>query len=117
MNYSVVEANQILVVSPVEITELARGSDLQLIRQIAPLLRDQSVALDLHSIDRIDAAGIAALISLYGSAQNAGHQFMVCNVSARVGGILSLVGLDHILVSHDVIRSAHSEPNFRRSAA
>jgi anti-anti-sigma factor len=117
MNCSVVEANEILIVSPVGITELVRGSDRRLIEHVAPLLRQQSVALDLHTIDRIDAAGIATLISLYGIARDAGHQFMVCNVSARVGGILSLVGLEHILVSHDVNQSSHSGPCFGRSAA
>ncbi len=117
MNCSVTEANEILIVSPTGINELVRGSDHALIDRVAPLLREQSVALDLHSIERIDAAGIAALISLYGSARDAGHEFMVCNVTSRVGGILSLVGLEHILVSHDVNQSAHSELYFGQSAA
>jgi anti-anti-sigma factor len=117
MNYSALESNEILIISPVGITELVRGTDYQLIQQIAPVLKEQGVALDLKSVARIDAAGIAALISLYGIARDAGHNFTVYNLSSRVGGILSLVGLERILVSHDVDRAAHSELHFGRSAA
>ena len=87
------------VVSLEGMTELVRGNDAQLVAMLAPVVRTESVALDLNHVNRIDAAGIAALISLYGCAHDAGHAFHICNVSARVEEILSLVGLDHILVS------------------
>jgi anti-anti-sigma factor len=98
-------------------TELVRGNDQRLIQRVAPLLRDKSVTLDLHNIDRIDAAGIAALISLYSTAHSAGHEFAVCNVPARVADILALVGLDHILVSRDVIHTSRAGACYERPAA
>ena len=117
MNTTFYEANEALVVAPAGITELVRGADQQLIQRVSPLLRDRSVALDLRHIDRIDAAGIAALISLYSSARDAGHMFTVCNVSARVGEILALVGLEHILVSHNAVRGSHCGSCYERPAA
>jgi anti-anti-sigma factor len=110
-------ANETLVVAPGEMTELVRGDEQCLIQRVAPLLREKSIALDLHKIDRIDAAGIAALISLYSTARNAGNQFTVCNVPARVAEILSLVGLEHILVSHNAVLGSQCGPCFERSAA
>jgi anti-anti-sigma factor len=109
--------NQAIVVAPTDMTELVRGNDQRLIQRVSPLLREQSVSLDLRSIDRIDAAGIAALISLYGSARNWGHEFTICNVSNRVAEILSLVGLESILMSHDAVRTLHSAVCFERPAA
>lgn len=82
-----------------DMTELVRGNDARLVATLAPVVRGEDVALDMAKVHRIDAAGIAALISLYGCARDAGHTFHVCNVSARVEEILSLVGLDHILVT------------------
>ena len=55
-----------------EMTELVRGRDEDLMRRVAPLVRQHDVALDLRDVERIDAAGIAALISLYGNAQEDG---------------------------------------------
>jgi anti-anti-sigma factor len=81
------------------LTELVRGCDAGLMEQLGPLVRRQNVSLDLGRVERIDAAGIAALISLYGSARDAGHCFTVTNASARVEEILALVGLDRILLS------------------
>jgi ABC-type transporter Mla MlaB component len=52
-----------------ELTELVRGSDRRLVDEMAPLVRREDVALDLRSVERIDAAGIAALISLYRMAK------------------------------------------------
>jgi anti-anti-sigma factor len=117
MNSTFCGENEALVVAPAGMTELVRGTDQQLIQRVAPLLRDQSVALNLRLVERIDAAGIAALIALYSSARDAGHTFMVCNVSARIAEILALVGLEHILVSHNAVRGSHSEPCYERPAA
>ena len=84
-------------------TELVRGNDARLVATLAPLVRSEDVALNMNHVHRIDAAGIAALISLYGCAKDSGHAFHVCNVSTRVEEILSLVGLDHILVTSPVV--------------
>jgi anti-anti-sigma factor len=106
-----------LVITPAEMTELVRGDEQCLIQRVAPLLRETNVSLNLHKIDRIDAAGIAALISLYSTARNAGHRFTVCNASARVAEILALVGLDHIFVSHNAVLGSQCEPCYKRPAA
>jgi anti-anti-sigma factor len=114
MSTTLYDVNETLVVARAEMTELVRGDEQQLIQRVAPLLREKNVALDLHRVDRIDAAGIAALISLYSSARTAGHQFTVCNVSARIEEILALVGLEHILMSHN---GSQGEPCYERPAA
>lgn len=111
------ELNESYVIALAETTELVRGADHRLLERIAPLLLQQSVALDLRSVQRIDAAGIAALIKLYSCARNAGHLFSVCNVPERVAEILTLVGLAPILVSHDVDQSSHRDGSFERPAA
>ncbi len=81
------------------LTELVRGNEECLLGQLSPLVRSGSVMLDLGQVERIDAAGIAALISLYGRACEAGHRFSVTNPSPHVAEILKLVGLDQILLS------------------
>ncbi|HEY1987453.1 MAG TPA: STAS domain-containing protein [Terracidiphilus sp.] len=105
------------ILAPLGMTELVRGSDQRLIQRLAPMLRETSITLDLHSLDRIDAAGIAALISLYSTAHNAGHEFAVCNVPTRVSEILALVGVDHILMSQDVIHKSLAGDRYERPAA
>jgi anti-anti-sigma factor len=85
-----------------ELTELVRGQEDKLVERLAPLVRSQSVLLDMGQVERIDAAGIAALISIYRLAAEAGHRFTVANPRPRVEEILALVGLDRILASQDV---------------
>ncbi len=83
------------------LTEIVRGSEGCLVDEMAPLVRRQDVSLDLSPVERMDAAGIAALISLYRLAQESGHRFSVLNVAPRVRELLALVGLEGILVSHN----------------
>jgi anti-anti-sigma factor len=99
------------------LTELVRGQDQRLLDRMEPLVRQQSIALDLHSVQRIDAAGISALISLYRSACEAGHRFTVSNASPRVAEILALVGLDRILLAQDRMDVSHSGHCMERTAA
>jgi anti-anti-sigma factor len=98
-------------------TELVRGNEQRLMERITPLVCRQSISLDLSSVERIDAAGIAALISLYGSAREAGHRFTVTNASPRVAQILALVGLERILLSQNAVQSSHCGPRLYQSAA
>jgi anti-anti-sigma factor len=100
-----------------KLTELVRGNDQRLLEQMRPLVRRQSVALDLASVQRIDAAGISALISLYTYARETGHSFTVSNASPRVAEILVLVGLDRILMSQNAVYISHSAPRLQRAAA
>jgi anti-anti-sigma regulatory factor len=104
-------------ISTGELTELVRGQDQILIQRLSPVVRRQSVTLDLGSVERIDAAGIAALISLYTGAHDAGHRFTVSNPSARVEEILSLVGLEGTLVSHHMNCNSQSGSCCEQSAA
>jgi anti-anti-sigma factor len=94
------EGKEMKIAAPNGMTELVRGNDHSLVAQLEPLVRQQNVALDLRAVDRIDAAGIAALISLYGCAHEAGFEFRLCNVGGRVREILALVGLERILLSN-----------------
>jgi ABC-type transporter Mla MlaB component len=48
-----------------DLTELILGHEEELLAWLNPLVRRGSVTLDLGSVKRIDAAGVAALISLY----------------------------------------------------
>ncbi len=92
-----------------QLTELVRGTEQRLLEQITPLVQRQSVALNLASVERIDAAGIAALISLYRLASEAGHRFSVSGASPHVAELLALVGLDRILMSHNASLPSHAD--------
>jgi anti-anti-sigma factor len=117
MNTALCQPDVTLLVAPVDLTELVRGEDECLVQRVAPLLRERDVVLDLNRIDRIDAAGIAALISLYSTARTHGHTFAVKNVSPRVEEMLSLLRLDDVLVSHNAVFASQCEPAFERPAA
>ena len=91
--------------------------DAVLLEHLGPLVRKCNVALDLSRVERIDAAGITALILLYRSACESGHRFSLTNVSARVAQILAVVGLDRILLSHNAVQNSHFGPRLRRPAA
>jgi len=106
-----------VAIEATEMTELVRGNEQGLLQRVAPLATRQNVCLDMSSVERIDAAGIAALISLYACARDAGHNFSICGVSHRVAEILNLVGLDHLLESHNVMLNSHTGPQMERPAA
>jgi anti-anti-sigma factor len=105
------------MITPENLHELVRGQEQNLLDKMEPLVRERSVTLDFRNVERIDAAGIAALISLYGNAHAKGHEFTIVNASHRVAEILSLVGLDRILISHIAVPCPQSDPCFERSAA
>ncbi len=100
-----------------ELIDLVRGREKELLDWLSPLVRRQSVTLDLRSVERIDAAGVAALVSLYSSARQAGHRFTVAHPSPRVAEVLSLVGLERILLLHRAAWKSQSGSRFERSAA
>lgn len=83
------------------IRALVRGREQDLLVELLPLVRRQSVHLDLSTIERMDAAGLAALVSLYCAAREAGHVFAVVNPSRRAAQIIALAGLDRVLVPKD----------------
>ncbi len=104
-------------VEAIQLTELVRGQEEWLLERVMPLVSQQDVCLDLSSVERIDAAGIAALISLYSMANSTGHFFTTCGASQRVVEILALVGLDRILLSRNAVFNSHSGSRFERPAA
>jgi anti-anti-sigma factor len=101
----------------ITLTELVRGHDQDLFARLAPVVRRQSLILDLEMVERIDAAGIAALISLYRCATDAGHRFAISKPSVHVAEILAVVGLDRILLSQNVDHVSHARPRRQRPAA
>ena len=100
-----------------ELTELIRGNEQQLLALVQPLVLRQDVLLDFEGVKRIDAAGLASLITLYCSACRAGHQFTVLNPTPHVREILHLVGLEATLVSHDTKDNSCFSPQFHQNAA
>ena len=100
-----------------ELTELVRGQERMLLEQLSPLVNRQSLVLDLGQVERIDAAGIAALVALYRAAGEAGNRFMVSNVTSRVAEVLILVGLDRILLTRNAGHVSRSDQRFERPAA
>lgn len=117
MNNALCQPFEALVVAPPEMTELVRGEEQCLVERVGPLLRESDVVLDLNRIERIDAAGIAALISLYSTARTHDHKFSIKCVSPRVAEMLSLVRLDDVLISHNVVFTSQCEAAFERPAA
>src|SRR5579871_1789796 len=98
-------------------TEIVRGSEAYLVDEMTPLVRRQDVSLDMSPVERIDAAGIAALISLYRLAEESGHRFKVMNVAPRVYELLKLVGLENVLVSHIANAATETCCRMKRTAA
>ncbi len=117
MNSVLSNTVETLLVAPSNMRELIRGQEQVLLEKLTPMVRRQDVALDVRQLERIDAAGIAALISLYANAESAGHTFTVANASPRIAEILALVGLDHILMSQNARVESSDEPYMDRSAA
>jgi anti-anti-sigma factor len=100
-----------------KITELVRGSEQQLLERLQPLVRRQNVTLDLAHVARIDAAGLAALITLYCDACQAGYRFGITNPSHRVREILAIVGLDALLVAQNAEEVTYLETQLEETAA
>jgi anti-anti-sigma factor len=100
-----------------DLTELVRGCDRYLVDEMTPVVRRQSVSLDMKTVQRIDAAGIAALISLYRAAHEAGYRFSVSNAAPHVAEMLELVGLDGFLMSHNAEHAPHSSHRLAQDAA
>jgi anti-anti-sigma factor len=81
--------------------ELVRGTEDLVIAELMPRVKKESIELDLSGVERIDAAGIAALITLYCTATEAGNQFHIVDPSVRVLELLRLVGLESILLPQE----------------
>jgi anti-anti-sigma factor len=80
------------------VRELVRGQERAFSDALYPLVRVQSICLDMAGVERIDAAGLAALISLRRDAWKAGHEVTVVNPSHQVARMLAVVGLERMVV-------------------
>ncbi|MFZ0337244.1 MAG: STAS domain-containing protein [Terracidiphilus sp.] len=100
-----------------EFTELVRGTEQQLLKRLQPLVHRQNVTLDLAHIVRIDAAGLAALITLYCDACQAGYRFTIANPSPHVLEILAIVGLERILTTQRRAEAAFECAELQETAA
>jgi anti-anti-sigma factor len=106
-----------LLIAPGNLHELVRGQERELVERLTPIVQKQNVTLDLAQVERIDAAGIAALISLYGCAFNTGNEFNVVNATPHVAEILALVGLDRILLTQNAVTASQTGSCLVQSAA
>ncbi len=97
-SHSAVAGGVVMSVIPVN-CELVRGTEARLMEDLLPRVQQESVALNLSAVERIDAAGIAALIRLYCSSHAAGKDFTVVAPSPHVLDLLRIVGLESILVA------------------
>jgi anti-anti-sigma factor len=95
--------------------ELVRGNEFRLTTELLPLVQHESVALNLSQVERIDAAGIAALITIYCTSIESGTEFTVVDPSPHVLELLRIVGLDRILLGGIV--GGHQPGSFSRTAA
>lgn len=102
---------------PAEMTDLIRGTSAGLLERLMPLVLERNVTLDLTGVERMDAAGISALLTLYCRACEAGNRFSLINVPMRVSQILAVVGLDRLLLSHNPVQSSQYGAGLHRSAA
>jgi anti-anti-sigma factor len=110
--------NDVLAVKASKPTAWVRGNDGELLARLLPLVREQSVLLDFSAVERIDAAGVSALIALYREARQAGHNFAVTRPTPRVAEILAVLGLDCVLLAEACDeRRPRFMPRLARSAA
>jgi len=101
----------------VRFKELVRGQEQGFLEELAPAVVRESVALDFGAVERIDAAGLAALITLYSDACKAGHTLTVSRPSRHVREILQIVGLDRILIAQQEAEAGLGCMQLQESAA
>lgn len=81
-------------------TELVRGKETEFLSAALPLAESSGLILDMSEVESLDAGGIGTLMILRQVAERGGHSLVLTDPSPRVAQILSLVGLDQILVCH-----------------
>lgn len=120
MNTGILEPAAMLkfqAAEPAEMRELMREESECLLKRLRPLVAERNVMLDLTGVERIDAGGISALLTLYRSARDAGNRFSLVNVPARLREILTVVGLERLLVSHNLVQNSQYGAELHRPAA
>jgi len=85
------------------LSELVLGSEQCWLDEGMPLACRRGIALDLHAVVRIDAAGIAALVRLYLAAHQARRSFRIVRSSRHVKETIHIVGLERLLLYRNVV--------------
>ena len=93
--------------------ELVRGTEALVMLELLPRVKRESIALDLSDVARMDAAGIAGLISLYCTSMESGTHFSVVAPSPHVLELLRIVGLDSILLVDQFSEHSSSGSNLK----
>ena len=101
MSSAIICANEDLEMEAGGSAEWVRGNEVELLARLSPLVREQSVLLDFSAVERIDGAGLSALLALYREARAAGQSFAIANPTPRVAEILTVVGLDRVLLADE----------------
>jgi len=117
MNSTLMIEDNTSALKAVGITELVRGNERRLLDELTPVVRREDVALDFGRVEKIDAAGIAALIALYRAALESGRSFQVTNAAPRVREMLAMVGLEGILLSQSKGLGSNPARGLTKSAA
>ena len=100
-----------------ETTEIVRGQEERFLGQLEPIIKNQSIELDMSPVERIDAAGIAALIRIYCDAVQAGRRFTLLNPRPHVRELLAIVGIDRVLMGDSAETKHGAEIGMALSAA
>lgn len=89
---------------------LVRGREQAMLAQLLPLVAANNVVLSLEQVQKIDAAGLGALVLLYGEARKVRRSFRLIKPSRIVKGLIRIVGLELVLSSHNVNQESQSGP-------
>ena len=88
---------------------LIRGCEASFLAELESRAVDSDLELDLGQVERIDAAGIGALLHLRALADQAGRRLSISSASRRATEVIRLVGLESVFMSHIVKPVAQCE--------
>ena len=81
----------------------------QLKSLINEVTSDQDIVLDMERVEKIDSAGLAALVSLLDAVEKTGHRLRIANMQSRVRTVAGLVRLHKVIeIYHSVDFAIHS---------
>lgn len=77
---------------------LVRGNEQAFVCDTLAALERANVLVDMSAVNALDAAGIGVLVTLQTAATAAGKRLYLIKPSKRAAEVLSLVGLDSMLL-------------------
>jgi len=96
---------------------LIRGCEEAFLAEMEARAMAEDLELDLGQVERIDAAGIGALVKLRGVALAAGRRLSITSASRRAAEILHLVGLDSAFQSRNAVSPLSASNSLLHPAA